>query len=155
MGQCESRIYSSVYYTQDNYIEQADTEIIFFCRAGMPGYVWDYFAPSVKMSSYLVAFLVSDFINIPAKPGVSNVQFRIWARANAANITSCVFIILITFANKISLLDFNNLSGVNGFFLKVRHRHWTENSRILRKLLQHRLSIIETRYGCHSWFCSW
>ncbi|KAK4001974.1 hypothetical protein OUZ56_003836 [Daphnia magna] len=56
--------------------------------AGMPGYIWDSFAPSVKMSSYLVAFLVSDFINIPAKPGVSNVQFRIWARANAENLTT-------------------------------------------------------------------
>lgn len=78
----------------------------------MTGYVWDYFAPSVKMSSYLVAFLVSDFINIPAKPGVSNVQFRIWARANAANITSYVFIILRI---KMSLFDFNKLFCVNGF----------------------------------------
>ena len=56
----------------------------------MPGYYWDYFAPSVKMSSYLVAFLVSDFINIPASPGASNVQFRIWARANARNLTTYV-----------------------------------------------------------------
>jgi aminopeptidase N len=78
----------------------------------MTGYVWDYFAPSVKMSSYLVAFLVSDFINITAKPGVSNVQFRIWARANAANITSYVFIILRI---KMSLLDFNKLFCVDGF----------------------------------------
>jgi aminopeptidase N len=78
----------------------------------MTGYVWDYFAPSVKMSSYLVAFLVSDFINIPAKPGVSNVQFRIWARANAASITSYVFIILRI---KMSLLDFNKLFCVNRF----------------------------------------
>ena len=56
----------------------------------MPGYVWDHFAPSVKMSSYLVAFLISDFISIPADPGTSNVQFRIWARANARNLTSYV-----------------------------------------------------------------
>ena len=54
----------------------------------MPGYVWDRFAPSVKMSSYLVAFLVSEFISIPAAPGLSNVQFRIWARPNAENLTS-------------------------------------------------------------------
>ena len=61
----------------------------------MPGYVWDHFAPSVKMSSYLVAFLVSDFISIPADPGTSNVQFRIWARANARDLTSCVILFAI------------------------------------------------------------
>lgn len=40
------------------------------------------------MSSYLVAFLVSDFINIAAPPGVSNVQFRIWSRESARDLTS-------------------------------------------------------------------
>jgi hypothetical protein len=111
VGPCELRIDSLVYAQNRNYIKQVGTETnFFFCRAGMTGYVWDYFAPSVKMSSYLVAFLVSDFINIPAEPGVSNVQFRIWARANAANITSYVFIILRI---KMSLLDFNKLFWVN------------------------------------------
>ena len=54
----------------------------------MPGYVWDHFAQSVKMSSYLVAFLVADFISVPANHGINNVQFRIWARSNARNLTS-------------------------------------------------------------------
>ena len=53
----------------------------------MPGYVWDNYQASVIMSSYLVAFMVSDFIGIPAEPGLSNVEFRIWARADARNLT--------------------------------------------------------------------
>ncbi|KAI9551545.1 hypothetical protein GHT06_021878 [Daphnia sinensis] len=54
---------------------------------GMPGYVWDNYQTSVIMSSYLVAFMVSEFIGIPAEPGLSNVEFRIWARPDARNLT--------------------------------------------------------------------
>jgi aminopeptidase N len=39
------------------------------------------------MSTYLVAFLVSEFVGIPSEPGLSNVEFRIWARADARNLT--------------------------------------------------------------------
>lgn len=53
----------------------------------MPGYVWDVYAPSVIMSSYLVAAMVSEFQGIPAPEGLSNVLFRIWARPDAANLT--------------------------------------------------------------------
>ncbi|KAI9551913.1 hypothetical protein GHT06_022250 [Daphnia sinensis] len=54
---------------------------------GVPGFVWDYYETSVTMSTYLVAFLVSEFVGIPSEPGLSNVQFRIWARADARNLT--------------------------------------------------------------------
>jgi hypothetical protein len=40
------------------------------------------------MSSYLVAFLVSEFIPISAAPGLSKAEFRIWARAEARNQTA-------------------------------------------------------------------
>lgn len=63
----------------------------------MPGYVWDNYQTSVIMSSYLVAFMVSEFIGIPAEPGLSNVEFRIWARADARNLTEYVYIYYITF----------------------------------------------------------
>ena len=43
------------------------------------------------MSSYLVAFLVSEFIPISAAPGLSKVQFKIWARAEANNQTELIF----------------------------------------------------------------
>ena len=40
------------------------------------------------MSSYLVAFLVSELIPISAPPGLSKTEFKIWARAGASNQTS-------------------------------------------------------------------
>ena len=46
---------------------------------GMPGYVWDFYATSLKMSSYLVAFLVSEFVDLPASPS-HRVPFRLWVR---------------------------------------------------------------------------
>ncbi|EFX81628.1 hypothetical protein DAPPUDRAFT_317254 [Daphnia pulex] len=55
--------------------------------AGVTGFVWDYYETSVTMSTYLVAFLVSEFVGIPSEPGLSNVEFRIWARADARNLT--------------------------------------------------------------------
>ena len=45
------------------------------------------------MSSYLVAFFVSEFVPISAVPGLSKAQFKIWARANAINQTKLVFYI--------------------------------------------------------------
>lgn len=56
-------------------------------RSGRPGYVWDVYQTSVKMSSYLVAAMVSEFIGIPADAGLSNVEFRIWARPDARPLT--------------------------------------------------------------------
>lgn len=47
------------------------------------------------MSSYLVAFLVSEFIPIPDDPTLSHVEFAIWARADARNLTTLVFYISI------------------------------------------------------------
>lgn len=46
----------------------------------MPGYVWDSYETSLKMSTYLVAFLVSEFVPVPAAPGLGRVPFRLWTR---------------------------------------------------------------------------
>ena len=46
-------------------------------------YVWDHYEESVPMSTYLVAFVVSDFEYELSPPTGNNVQFRIWARKNA------------------------------------------------------------------------
>lgn len=46
-------------------------------RKGLPDYVWDHFAETVPMSTYLVAFAVTDFEKITSG------NFTVWARRNA------------------------------------------------------------------------
>ena len=60
---------------------------MFDWREDEPGFVWDIFEPSIKMSTYLVAFLVSEFVNVESDPALSNVLFRIWARPAFRNQT--------------------------------------------------------------------
>ncbi|XP_064549574.1 aminopeptidase N [Drosophila montana] len=43
----------------------------------LPGYVWDHFAESLPMSTYLVAYAISDFSHM------SSGNFSVWARADA------------------------------------------------------------------------
>jgi len=62
-----------------------------FKSPGVTGYVWDIYETSVKMSSYLVAAMVSEFVGIPAEISPSGVEFRIWARADARNLTVYYF----------------------------------------------------------------
>ncbi|ROT72063.1 putative aminopeptidase N-like isoform X1 [Penaeus vannamei] len=51
-------------------------------REGQEGWVWDRFERSVPMSTYLVAFLVSDFTYIESWKD-DQAQFRVWARRSA------------------------------------------------------------------------
>ena len=55
----------------------------------VPGtdYVWDVYQESVKMSTYLVAFVVSDFTFRRSDPLDNGVEFRIWSRREAYNQT--------------------------------------------------------------------
>ncbi|KZC13132.1 Aminopeptidase N [Dufourea novaeangliae] len=48
---------------------------------GLPSYLWDHYERSVPMSTYLVAFIVSDFEMMKSESG----NFRVWARAEAIN----------------------------------------------------------------------
>ena len=54
---------------------------------GDTGYVWDVYEDSLRMSTYLLAFIVSDFSYRVSAPTPNNVQFRIWSRAAATNQT--------------------------------------------------------------------
>ena len=54
---------------------------------GDTGYVWDRYEDSLRMSTYLLAFIVSDFSYRVSAPTPNNVQFRIWSRAAATNQT--------------------------------------------------------------------
>jgi len=54
----------------------------------MPGYFWDFYqTTAVKMPTYLVAFLVSEFTTIQAPSVLSRVPFRIWTRPDFINYT--------------------------------------------------------------------
>jgi len=56
-------------------------------------YVWDIYQESVKMSTYLVAFVVSDFVFRKSEPMDNNVEFRIWSRNGAINQTEWASVI--------------------------------------------------------------
>uniref|UniRef100_A0A6A7FVN9 Aminopeptidase N n=1 Tax=Hirondellea gigas TaxID=1518452 RepID=A0A6A7FVN9_9CRUS len=49
---------------------------------GQPGWVWDHFNTTLPMSTYLVAFVVSDFTYINSTSN-DHVLFRVWAREQA------------------------------------------------------------------------
>ncbi|KAL7638670.1 UNVERIFIED_CONTAM: hypothetical protein RMT77_011242 [Armadillidium vulgare] len=49
---------------------------------GEQGWVWDKFEKSLKMSTYLVAFVISDFKYLESKDK-TNYTFRVWAREGA------------------------------------------------------------------------
>ncbi|EFX67104.1 hypothetical protein DAPPUDRAFT_302210 [Daphnia pulex] len=52
---------------------------------GMEGFYWDHFAPSVPMSTYLVAFIVANFTQVEADVGNATWKFNIYARPSARN----------------------------------------------------------------------
>lgn len=55
-------------------------------REGQDDYVWDHYQTTVKMSTYLVAFLVSEFTAVPAEPG-HRVPFRLWVKPESQHLT--------------------------------------------------------------------
>lgn len=49
----------------------------------MEGWTWDHYNVSVPMSTYIVAFVVSDFEYRMANRSLSKPEFRVWARKDA------------------------------------------------------------------------
>ena len=56
---------------------------------GLPGYVWDHYEPTVKMSSYLVAFLVSEFVDVETTT-THRVPFRLWVKQESQHLAGYV-----------------------------------------------------------------
>jgi aminopeptidase N len=57
--------------------------IFIYFREGSAEYVWDHYEDSVPMSSYLVAFAVTDFGHVVGDSTGNNVTMQLWARKNA------------------------------------------------------------------------
>lgn len=51
-------------------------------------YVWDVYEVSLKMSTYLLAFIVSDFTFRQSAPRPNGVEFKIWSRGGALEQTA-------------------------------------------------------------------
>lgn len=62
-----------------------------FNREGTEEFYWDHFAPSVPMSTYLVAFIVANFTQVAADVGNANWKFNIYARPSARNQAQSVY----------------------------------------------------------------
>lgn len=54
-------------------------------REGRADHYWDHFAPSVPMSTYLVAFIVANFTQVAADVGNATWKFNIYARPSASS----------------------------------------------------------------------
>ena len=52
-------------------------------REGTDEYVWDHYQETVPMSTYLVAFVISNFYNEKSPPTGNNVTFQTWSRKSA------------------------------------------------------------------------
>ena len=52
-------------------------------RDGTDEYVWDHYQETVPMSTYLVAFVISNFYNEKSPPTGNNVTFQTWSRKSA------------------------------------------------------------------------
>lgn len=55
----------------------------------MPGFVWDHYPWTLPMSTYLVAFIVTDFENVEVKNSTKPV-FRLWSRRDVLNQTEYI-----------------------------------------------------------------
>nr|XP_027223181.1 endoplasmic reticulum aminopeptidase 1-like [Penaeus vannamei] len=71
-----------VHLARETWMTSLSNMPLAICVEGQEGWVWDRFERSVPMSTYLVAFVVSDFSYIPSTSG-KDTLFRIWAQPSA------------------------------------------------------------------------
>lgn len=65
------------------------------CSEDLPGYLWDEYETTLPMSTYVLAFIVSEFegLDSPDPEAQYQTQFRAWTRPSASNHSEYVFII--------------------------------------------------------------
>lgn len=66
-------------FVQELKKEKKKKNVFFYFRREISTYVWDHYEQSVPMSTYLVAFIVSDFEHMKSP----NNNFTVWARKEA------------------------------------------------------------------------
>ncbi|RZC35732.1 aminopeptidase N-like [Asbolus verrucosus] len=132
------------------------------------GWVWDKYEPSVPMSTYLVAWVISDFDFITSPPSKNNVTFRVWTRKNALN--------QVDFANEVgpkfleyfedffgikyplpkqdmvAIPDFNAGAMENWGLITYRESALLFDSKISSTTSQHRIANTIAHELAHQWF---
>ncbi|XP_030752545.1 aminopeptidase N-like [Sitophilus oryzae] len=134
------------------------------------GWYWDRFDISVPMSTYLVAYVVSDFHYEEAEPlkDMNNVTFRIWARSDALN--------QVDFAKEVgpkalryfekffnidyplpkqdmvAIPDFSAGAMENWGLITYREAYLLYDPQVSSKVSQHRVASVIAHELAHQWF---
>lgn len=101
------------------------------CRADKPGWVWSEFQETVPMSTYLVAFMVSEFDFRQSDPEPNNVVLRVWARQEAIDQVqlhpiSCSLVPIVQ--NKYDLSVYANIMSFDYWIVPKRPSAWFKRS---------------------------
>ena len=114
---------------------------------GLDNYYWDRFQRSVPMSTYLVAMIVADFVQVPADYE-AKWKFNVYARPSAENQTRWVI--------HCGRFPFHSFGGDLHLTLFAQLRQWdrTQDSDFLRRVFRHRVPTAQAGHDRHSGFLS-
>ncbi|CAG9766839.1 unnamed protein product [Ceutorhynchus assimilis] len=133
-----------------------------------PGWYWDRFDISVPMSTYLVAYVVSDFDYKEADHSESNVTFRIWSRKDAlaqVDFAKEVGPKALRFFEKffnidyplpkqdmIAIPDFSAGAMENWGLITYRESYLLYDPKVSTKASQHSVASVIAHELAHQWF---
>ncbi|KAF7268819.1 hypothetical protein GWI33_018165 [Rhynchophorus ferrugineus] len=134
------------------------------------GWYWDRFDISVPMSTYLVAYVVSDFEYKEAEPleDFNNVTFKIWARSDALNQVDFAKEVgpkALRFFEKffnidyplpkqdmVAIPDFSAGAMENWGLITYREAYLLYDPEVSSKVSQHRVASVIAHELAHQWF---
>ncbi|XP_054279876.1 aminopeptidase N-like isoform X2 [Macrosteles quadrilineatus] len=135
---------------------------------GKPGWVWDEYQDTVPMSTYLVAFMVSEFEYRESDPQPNKVLFRVWARRDAID--------QVEFARKVgpkflsyyeqyfdvgyplpkqdmvAIPDFNAGAMENWGLITYRETALLYDENVTSQAFQHSIASVIAHELAHQWF---